>query len=108
MPIRPQRISKNPKNLTTSKVIDHTAVTVVDGKDVVVATITHPAVGTTITVDVDPISGRGRGRGRCENHALPRQHLDLEPVDVFYKGSLPQWPSLRQRMLSMIIHDFTC
>ncbi|CAL9219228.1 unnamed protein product, partial [Arabidopsis halleri] len=55
MPIRPQRIRKNPKNLTTSKVIDHTAVTVVDGKDVVVATITHPAVGTTITVDVDPI-----------------------------------------------------
>ncbi|KAG7528682.1 Integrase catalytic core [Arabidopsis suecica] len=54
-PIRPQRIRKNPKNLTTSKVIDHTAVTVVDGKDVVVATITHPAVGTTITVDVDPI-----------------------------------------------------
>ncbi|KAG7531550.1 hypothetical protein ISN44_Un27g000010 [Arabidopsis suecica] len=51
----PQRIRKNPKNLTTSKVIDHTAVTVVDGKDVVVATITHPAVGTTITVDVDPI-----------------------------------------------------
>ncbi|KAG7527815.1 GAG-pre-integrase domain [Arabidopsis suecica] len=49
------RIRKNPKNLTTSKVIDHTAVTVVDGKDVVVATITHPAVGTTITVDVDPI-----------------------------------------------------
>ncbi|KAG7527792.1 Integrase catalytic core [Arabidopsis suecica] len=54
-PIRPQRIRKNPKNLTTSKVIDHTAVTVVDGKDVVVATVTHPAVGTTITVDVDPI-----------------------------------------------------
>ncbi|KAG7527794.1 Reverse transcriptase RNA-dependent DNA polymerase [Arabidopsis suecica] len=81
-PIRPQRIRKNPKNLTTSKVIDHTAVTVVDGKDVVVATITHPAVGTTITVDVDPISGRGRGRGRCEG---------IELKDKDKKGSRDQY-----------------
>ena len=55
MPIRPQRIRKNPKNLTTSRVIDHTAMAMVDGKDVAVATIIHPAVGTTITVVVDPI-----------------------------------------------------
>ncbi|KAG7528433.1 hypothetical protein ISN44_Un184g000050 [Arabidopsis suecica] len=83
-PIRPQRIRKNPKNLTTSKVIDHTAVTVVDGKDVVVATITHPAVGTTITVDVDPISGRGRGRGRCgppieQPNGGEKPRLDSDP-----------------------------
>ncbi|KAG7616386.1 putative protein MS5 [Arabidopsis thaliana] len=30
--------------------------------------------------------------GPQENAALPRHPVDLEPVDVFYKGSLPEWP----------------
>ncbi|KAG7528485.1 Ribonuclease H-like superfamily [Arabidopsis suecica] len=84
-PIRPQRIRKNPKNLTTSKVIDHTAVTVVDGKDVVVATITHPAVGTTITVDVDPIPAVVEGEDDVvfPNHnTRPNEYV----IDVVLKG----------------------
>ncbi|KAG7527892.1 Integrase catalytic core [Arabidopsis suecica] len=81
----PQRIRKNPKNLTTSKVIDHTAVTVVDGKDVVVATITHPAVGTTITVDVDPIPAVVEGEDDVvfPNHnTRPNEYV----IDVVLKG----------------------
>ncbi|KAG7528482.1 Reverse transcriptase RNA-dependent DNA polymerase [Arabidopsis suecica] len=84
-PIRPQRIRKNPKNLTTSKVIDHTAVTVVDGKDVVVATVTHPAVGTTITVDVDPIPAVVEGEDDVvfPNHnTRPNEYV----IDVVLKG----------------------
>ncbi|KAG7583693.1 GAG-pre-integrase domain [Arabidopsis suecica] len=79
------RIRKNPKNLTTSKVIDHTAVTVVDGKDVVVATITHPAVGTTITVDVDPIPAVVEGEDDVvfPNHnTRPNEYV----IDVVLKG----------------------
>ncbi|KAG7531336.1 Ribonuclease H-like superfamily [Arabidopsis suecica] len=81
----PQRIRKNPKNLTTSKVIDHTAVTVVDGKDVVVATVTHPAVGTTITVDVDPIPAVVEGEDDVvfPNHnTRPNEYV----IDVVLKG----------------------
>ncbi|KAG7529170.1 Reverse transcriptase RNA-dependent DNA polymerase [Arabidopsis suecica] len=80
-----ERIRKNPKNLTTSKVIDHTAVTVVDGKDVVVATITHPAVGTTITVDVDPIPAVVEGEDDVvfPNHnTRPNEYV----IDVVLKG----------------------
>ena len=47
-PIRPQRKRKNPKNLTTSRMIDHMAMAVEDRKDVAMAAIIHLAMGTTM------------------------------------------------------------